>query len=197
MISFLVAVLALLAAGLAWLLSVTREELRAARAKAGLLGGVVEYEKARSTAEIERRAAERARELEHRAEAERVRWVEQERAQVAADAEARADHRCAVWQTETEAAIRRDAVAKSTAVVRGNVTEHLLPFMEQFPYDPRDCRFLGAPVDLVVFDGLYGDGLRDVVFLEVKTGGSRVTERERAVRDAVTAGRVRWEQVRV
>src|SRR5690242_8528028 len=51
------------------------------------------------------------------------------------------------WQMETEANIRADAIARSSAVVRGKVTEHLTPYMGMFPYNPKDVRFLGSPVD--------------------------------------------------
>jgi len=37
----------------------------------------------------------------------------------------------------------------------------------------QDARFLGSPVDLVVFDGLAAGAVRRVVFLEVKTAARR------------------------
>lgn len=90
--------------------------------------------------------------------------------------------------------IRRDAVARSKDVITGKVVEHLAPYFDAFPYNPKDARFLGSPVDFVVFDGLDEGGLRHVVFVEVKTGASALTPRERSIRDAVRAGRVRWEE---
>jgi predicted Holliday junction resolvase-like endonuclease len=56
---------------------------------------------------------------------------------------------------------------------------------------------LGTPIDFLVFDGMSDDDLREVVFLEIKTGGSNLTTRERRVRDAVLAGRVSWKEFRV
>ena len=95
------------------------------------------------------------------------------------------------------AAARRDAVKRSRAVSIGKAVEHLVPFMPDFPYDPSDSRFLGSPVDFVVFDGLRdGDTVREVVFVEVKTGRSRLSGRERAVKDAVLNGRVSWREER-
>jgi predicted Holliday junction resolvase-like endonuclease len=52
------------------------------------------------------------------------------------------------WQMETEAYIRADAIKRSSAVVSGKVTEHLMPYMGILPYNPKDARFLGAPIDL-------------------------------------------------
>jgi predicted Holliday junction resolvase-like endonuclease len=187
----------LVAGGLAWMLSVAQEELAVSRTRAAELAHEVDVGRERSVAEVERRVAERRAELDAWAQAERLRWVEQERAQVVADAEARAGHKFDAWKFEAEGAIRKDAVARSTSVIRGNVSEQLLPFMDAFPYDPRDCRFIGAPIDLIVFNGLYGDGLTEIVFLEVKTGESSLNVRERAVRDAIRDKMIRWEQVRL
>jgi predicted Holliday junction resolvase-like endonuclease len=81
--------------------------------------------------------------------------------------------------------------------VSGKVSEHLAPYMGAFPYNPKDARFLGSPIDLLVFDGISEDDLREIVFLEIKTGGSTLTTRERRVRDAVLARRVSWREFRV
>ena len=101
------------------------------------------------------------------------------------------------WRVEAEANIRADAVRRSSAVVSGKVSEHLAPYMAGFPYNPKDARFLGTPIDFLVFDGISDDDLREVVFLEIKTGGSNLTTRERRVRDAVVTGRVSWKEFRV
>lgn len=94
--------------------------------------------------------------------------------------------------------IRKDTLRRSQAVVAGKATEHLVPFLPDFPFDPRDARFLGAPIDLVVFDGLSEGELREIVFVEVKTGtGAALSSRERKIRDAVVEGRVSWHELRV
>jgi predicted Holliday junction resolvase-like endonuclease len=113
----------------------------------------------------------------------------------AAQAEARGA--LSLWRAEAEGSIRSDAVRRSAAVVSGKVTEHLAPYMDGFPYNPKDARFLGTPVDMIVFDGMDEDALREIVFLEVKSGGSQLSTRERRVRDAVVARRVVWREFRV
>ena len=49
---------------------------------------------------------------------------------------------------------------------------------------PSEARFLGAPVDYVIFDGLGSGLLREVVLVEVKTGKSKLTPNEREVEQA-------------
>lgn len=94
-------------------------------------------------------------------------------------------------------AARRDAVRRSRAVTAGKVFEQLVPWLPDFAWDPRDARFLGSPVDFIVFDGLSNGNVERVVFIEVKSGDSGLSTRERRVRDAILEGRVEWAEHRV
>jgi predicted Holliday junction resolvase-like endonuclease len=97
-----------------------------------------------------------------------------------------------------EAAIRDDALRRSEAVVAGKATEHLAPLLPGFEFDPRDARFLGSPIDFIVFDGMGSGEIEAIVFVEVKTGPSAaLSPRERLVREAIEGGRVRFLEVRV
>ena len=92
---------------------------------------------------------------------------------------------------------RKDAIQQSRAVTRGQIYEQLVPYLPDFQFNPKDAQFLGRPVDFVVFDGLDEGEVRRIVFVEVKTGVSTLTTRERRVRDAIRAGRVEWKELRV
>ncbi|MDD4127374.1 MAG: Holliday junction resolvase-like protein [Methanomicrobium sp.] len=98
------------------------------------------------------------------------------------------------WMMEEERNIRCDAIKRSQSVTRGKVTECLIPFFPDFPYNPKDARFLGTPVDLIVFDGLSDEGeVQEVAFIEIKTGKTAgLSKRERAVRDCINEGRVEY-----
>lgn len=102
-----------------------------------------------------------------------------------------------LWRQRYTKAIRKDAVERSQAVTAGKVHEQLVPYLPDFQFNPKDARFLGSPVDLVVFDGLDEGQVRRVVFLEVKTGASALTERQRQVRDVIKAHEVVWDELRV
>ena len=102
-----------------------------------------------------------------------------------------------IWKARHTGAIRLDAIQRSQAVTIGKVSEQLVPYLPDFPFNPKDARFLGSPVDLVVFDGLDEGEVRRVVFIEVKTGTSGLSGRERQVRDAIQARRVEWTELRV
>src|SRR5437762_14253974 len=102
-----------------------------------------------------------------------------------------------IWRLRYSAKIRENAVQRSLAVTAGKVHEQLIPYLPEFGFNPKDARFLGSPVDLVVFDGLADGAVRRVVFLEVKTGGAPLTQRERQVRDVIDARAVEWTELRV
>jgi predicted Holliday junction resolvase-like endonuclease len=103
-----------------------------------------------------------------------------------------------LWKTSAESTIRADAIQKSQSVIIGKVTEHVVPYLPDFAFNPKDARFIGSPVDLIVFDGLDRDALEQIVFIEVKSSASAsLTRRERHIRDAISAGRVRWQEIRL
>lgn len=98
------------------------------------------------------------------------------------------------WQKDEEEKIRKDAIKRSHAVVKGRITEQFIPFLETFPYNPQDARFIGTPVDLIIFDGLSLGSCREVVFLEVKTGpGAVLSRRERDVRECIRKKNVSYQ----
>ncbi len=97
-----------------------------------------------------------------------------------------------LWKLRYTRTVRRDAVQRSMAVTVGKVYEQLVPWLPDFRFNPKDARFLGSPVDFVVFDGLSDGDVQRVVFVEVKTAGGDLSARERRVRDAIRAGRVEW-----
>ncbi len=101
------------------------------------------------------------------------------------------------WKARYTQQIRADAVRRSQAVVTGKVSEQLLPYLPGFTFNPKDVRFLGSPVDFVVFDGLAAGQLERIVFVEAKTGAAILTGRESQIRDIVNARRVEWNEWRI
>lgn len=104
------------------------------------------------------------------------------------------------WVQKSEKLIREDAVKRSRSSVVGKITEHLIPYFggATFPYNPKDCRFLGTPADIIVFNGMDEGNISEIIFAEIKTGEhAQLTLRERQVRDAIKEGKVKWKLIRV
>ena len=98
------------------------------------------------------------------------------------------------WKANELPKQRQQAIQTSQAVTMGKSMEHIIPYFSSFPYNPKDVRFLGSPIDFVVFDGLSEGELREVIFIEVKTGRkATLPSREKAVKNCINARSVRWE----
>jgi len=93
--------------------------------------------------------------------------------------------------------IRQDSVKRSRAVVVGQVAEQLAPFLPEFPYSPSEARFIGKPIDFIVFEGMDEKEIRSVVFVEVKSGASRLSAQEKKLKDAIVNKRVTWCEYRL
>lgn len=92
---------------------------------------------------------------------------------------------------------KEEALRKSRSVIGGKVAEQLAPSFPEFPGKLSEARFLGAPIDYLVFEGMDEKCIEQVTFVEVKTGDAGLSEQERRLRDAVRSGSVRWVECRV
>lgn len=102
------------------------------------------------------------------------------------------------WKIESEAKIRQDAINRSYAVNLGKITEHLVPFHQAFlsQFNPKDARFIGSPIDLIVFDG-YSEKNDEIViyFVEIKSGNARLTDTQKKIKESVKNAQVRWAEI--
>lgn len=96
-----------------------------------------------------------------------------------------------------ERGARLDAVKRSRAVLTGQISEQLAPFLPDFPCQASDARFMGKPVDFIAFDGLSAGRVDRVLFIEVKTGGSALSPVEKSLKAAIQEGRVEWREYRI
>ena len=99
---------------------------------------------------------------------------------------------------------RRESVEKARSSLKGQIAEQMAPLLPGFSYRPADARFLGDPIDYLVFSGY--TAVRDqgadpremeIVLLEVKQGTSALTPFQRGIARSVEEGRVRFEVCRV
>jgi predicted Holliday junction resolvase-like endonuclease len=101
----------------------------------------------------------------------------------------------AEWEGGKLEGIVKTRLKQSRAVLGGLVSEQIAPLLPDFPFDPGDCRFIGKPIDFIVFKGMNEQNITEVVFLEVKSGSSKsLNQQEKRLREAVQAGRVSWVQ---
>lgn len=77
----------------------------------------------------------------------------------------------------------------------GKIIEKILPAHKNFTITSSDCRFLGEPIDMIVFDGVSENKIKHMTFLDVKTGNASLNSHQRLVRDAVEDHNVEWKVV--
>jgi len=82
---------------------------------------------------------------------------------------------------------------KSSETRLGQISEHIIPFLSNCPYDPKNLHFLGNPVDYVCFDFDQGS----ITFIEVKSGNSKPSKRQKIVKNIVKTGRVYYDEIRI
>lgn len=106
--------------------------------------------------------------------------------------------------TNELAQTKKRSVNTSRAVLKGKMAEQFAPLFPEFEYMPSDAKFLGDPIDYVVFSGYsdYREGLCDaedieVVFIDIKSGQARLTKGQQAIAQAIKQGRVRFETIRI
>ncbi|MBQ6058059.1 MAG: Holliday junction resolvase [Treponema sp.] len=103
-----------------------------------------------------------------------------------------------ILYTKKNRKIRKDAIKRSRAVLGGLAGEQIAPYLPGFPCNPAEVRFVGKPVDYIGFEGAAsGEEIKEILFIEVKTGQSQLSERERQIKNAVESGRVRYVEYRL
>ena len=101
----------------------------------------------------------------------------------------------AEWESVKLEAIVKTRLKQSRAVLGGLVSEQIAPLLPDFPFNPGDCRFIGKPVDFIVFKGMDKQDISEVIFLEIKSGASKnLNQQEKRLREVIKARRVRWVQ---
>ena len=83
------------------------------------------------------------------------------------------------------------SLRRSESTRYGQISEQFLPLVEQYPFDPKHFRFLGSPIDGVQFEE------DKIVLVEFKSAGSKLSTRQRRIRDLVNEGHVEFQEIRI
>ena len=75
---------------------------------------------------------------------------------------------------------------KSSEVRLGQTEEHFAPLISNWKHDPKNFKFLGAPIDGISFN-IDED---EIVFIEIKSGRSKLSENQRKIKEIIEKGNV-------
>ena len=87
------------------------------------------------------------------------------------------------------------AEKKSLEVNYGKTIEKLIHLHKDFNFPLEDCRFLGDPLDVLVFNGSAQNSVNHITFMEIKTGEAKLNPHQKMIRDAVNDQNVIVEQL--
>lgn len=108
------------------------------------------------------------------------------------------EQRLKEWMEKEETRIRKDAIERSARTLSGKALEKLIPFLDKFPYDAHDLRWLGDPIDFVIFDGYSSEkSPKQIVFCEVKSGGGNLNKVQNEIKELVDKKKVKWFEFRI
>jgi predicted Holliday junction resolvase-like endonuclease len=112
----------------------------------------------------------------------------------------RAELEC--WKVEASEEIRKDAVNRSRSTLKGKIAEQIAPLLPEFLYNPADARFIGSPLDYIIFDGLtdVSDDKKAsirIIFMDVKKGSASLSRTQRVIKEAIEEKAVSWETLRI
>lgn len=105
---------------------------------------------------------------------------------------------------------RKETADKVRSILKGKIGEQFAPLLEEFykKYELSDARFIGEPIDYIIFENLTKLKKEienkipveqrseiSIVFAEIKTGKADLNTEQRKIKNAVEAGRVKWDRI--
>ena len=86
-------------------------------------------------------------------------------------------------------AMKRDR--QSILTKHGKSIEQFIPFLKNYPYEKGNFRFIGTPIDGLQFEP------DRVIFVEFKTGDSKLTTKQKGIKDLILNRKVEFKEVRI
>jgi len=86
-----------------------------------------------------------------------------------------------------------EAAERTTKAVNiGKNLERALPTIKGFKWVVPDSKFLGDPIDLLIFNGLSNGKVDSLSFVEVKSGKAKLNSHQESIRDAIEDHKVSY-----
>lgn len=115
----------------------------------------------------------------------------------------RARYEQALQEKQTIIDSRAKSSSAQRSTIKGQLAEQFFSLMPENTHEPSDMRFMGDFCDYVAVDNYTRckddghDYIEAITFIEIKTGNAQLSRHQKLIRDAIQAGRVRWELIRL
>ena len=80
---------------------------------------------------------------------------------------------------------------RSLSTKYGKMAEQFLPFLNNYPYNSQNFRFIGNPIDGLQFED------DKIVFVEFKIGHSQLSEKQKRIKELVDKRKIQWQEFRI
>ena len=87
------------------------------------------------------------------------------------------------WKEQAQYIAQRK---QSLSTSYGQLTEQFAPFMKQYPFNWKQFRFIGSPIDGIQFND------DSIFFVEIKVASSSMSQRQRRIKHLVEEKKVHW-----
>jgi len=106
------------------------------------------------------------------------------------------------WRSQELYSVRREALDRSRPEVQRRVGSRIAGWTHSFPFRQEDSRFIGHPIDYLVFEGYSEvkarreDAITRVTFVRANSGGDDDPDAQ-LVKECIAAGKVEWRTLEI
>ena len=89
------------------------------------------------------------------------------------------------------ATVEVKSAKQSLSTRYGQISEQFMPFMGSYPFDSKQFKFLGNPIDGVQFED------DKIIFVEFKVNTSSLSQKQRNIRDLIKENKVFFKEIKI
>lgn len=100
------------------------------------------------------------------------------------------------WIQDNEFEIRRKAISMSNTEILGRISADINILKNNFNFNPKDIKFIGRFIDLIIFDGAADDEKVNIYFVEIQKPNQKSSRNMKVkVETAIKNKRVTFQEI--
>lgn len=100
------------------------------------------------------------------------------------------------WLSENEFDIRRTAIRQMNSHILDNISNGLSIIKNNFAFNPKDIKFTGRFIDLIIFDGAADEEFVNIYFIDIQRPGISTRHKfKEKVANAIKSGSITFQEI--
>src|ERR1035437_2423718 len=100
------------------------------------------------------------------------------------------------WLGDNEFDIRRTAIHKMNSHILDNISNELSVMKNNFAFNPKDIKFTGRFIELIIFDGAANEEFVNIYFIDIQRQGITTKHTfKNKVANAIKSGNVSFQEI--